>query len=168
MNDRQVLYGKALRLEPLSHHHIERYLMSFSERVREALKVHYLESERDYLESSLASDQVKFFYCIIDLHTDQLIGAIAIRDRFHYPGQLYSWIHESYWGSGLYAQALLLLMSHYFHRTNDRYITAQVDVDNSRSYKALKKIGFADCGYSIGMHGKQFELIVRNSEYRKQ
>lgn len=157
MND---LLGKTTILRPLQASFIDEYLAQFSDAVRRALRVSALESERRYLEEQLLQEN-SYFYCIFN-KDNQLLGAIAIRNKELYAaGQLYSWLNENYWGLGYYQEALQLLSEYYFTVTNQQYYTAQVDTDNIRSYKALKKAGFADIGIAPGPHGKQYQLILR-------
>ncbi len=158
------LPGELVTLSPLQEIHIENYLSSFSSTVMAALHVSTLQAERDYLQSCLQEmhEEKTFFYLIHHAGDQKLIGAIAIRDPQKYPGQLYSWLNENYWGGGRYQEALALITQFYFARTQALFITAQVDITNTRSHRALKKYGFADSGISQGPYGKQFELILRN------
>lgn len=160
----QKLLGKQVVLLPLQEEYIEQYLVMFSPKVRYALHVTNTESERDYLRNSLVEMHTgkTVFYVITDILDNQLIGAIAIRDSQIYKGQLYSWLNETYWGSGRYQEALTLITDYYFQLTKALYITAHVDITNVRSHRALKKHGWADAGISQGPYGKQYELIVRN------
>ena len=100
------------------------------------------------------------FYCIYLSH--QLIGAIAIRNKDRYAGQLYGWLHEAHRSKCFYQEAVMLIAHTYFTLTQELIISAHVDCDNIISYKAHKKAGFADTGISQGPYGKQFELILRN------
>ena len=75
--------------------------------------------------------------------------------------------------------ALTLAATCYFQHTNERFITAHVNCENLRSYRALNPsirfrlrfqlrrtgrysgAGFADAGYVMGPHGRQYELLLR-------
>jgi RimJ/RimL family protein N-acetyltransferase len=148
-------------VRPLVHDDVEHYLDMFSPVVREILHVSCVEIERAYLLERLQQVDAISFYAIISQNKDHLIGAIDIRNPDAYRGQLYCWIHESYWGTGIFHDAMRLATSDYFKRVNARYFNALVDVHNIRSYCALKKFGFADSGYMHGAYGRQYELILR-------
>jgi len=51
----------------------------------------------------------------------------------------------------------------YFSHTNALYFTARVDIDNQRSYQALKKAGFVDYAIVQGGYTPQYELILVNN-----
>lgn len=162
----QELVNDIIIARPLQEIFIESYLNAFSELVRKALHVTSVAAEKQYLHEQIVQMQQgkSCFYCIFDRTDNNLIGAIAIRDVHLYKGQLYSWINEKYWGKGYYQQALHLVAREYFRVTHELYFTAQVDVSNIRSYKALKKAGFADWAISEGPYGKQYELLLRKEK----
>ncbi len=155
-----IQYNKIF-LKPLSREDIPACMQQFSPAVQQALHVQSSAAEQEYLER-LAG--LPFTWVVKT--DDTIVGLIAVRDRANHKnqGQLYSWINENYWGMGAYQSALAQASENYFEQTNDLYYTAHVDVDNIRSYKALKKAGFADYAISEGAHGKQFELILRNKK----
>ena len=159
-----ILIGNAVILQPLQESYIQDYLLAFSPLVRQALHVMSPESERAYLIESIVQmrEGKTYFYLIVNQVEQKVIGAIAIRDPQVYPGQLYSWVNEHYWGKGYYQEALKLMTSFYFEQTGAFFISAQVDISNIRSYKALKKAGWADKGISKGPFGMQYDLILRN------
>lgn len=154
--------GKIL-IKTLSIDLIDSYLASFSPSVMAALGVATHQAERLYLMQQLAQLETgtTFFVCIMIDTT--VVGAIAIRDQAVYErqGQLYCWINERYWSTGLFAQAFAQTTAAYTRQFQAAYITACVDRDNIRSYKALKKLGFADLGFSEGARGKQYQLLLR-------
>lgn len=155
----EVLHGNQVLLRPLSYEHIFQYLISFTPEVRHILHVPDLEAEYRYLSNRLSSQQQNsFFYCIFDSQSDVVIGAIEIRGA-EFPGQLYAWLHPDYWGKHYFQESLLLLATYYFSITQQSYFTARVDIDNVRSYHALKKVGFADYAIVQGAHAKQYELL---------
>jgi hypothetical protein len=45
-------------------------------------------------------------------------------------------------------------------RVKCKYYTANVDVENLRSYYALKKFGFIDSGIKNGPYGMQYKLFL--------
>lgn len=140
---------------------LDEYERLFTPLVQTALHVSSAATERIYIQERIAhhANGTTFLFGI--LLDDALIGALEIRDASTSRGQLYCWLNESFWGNGYFQKALALAASCYFNHTHDLYITAHVDCDNIRSYRALKKVGFADAGFIHGPHGKQFELLLR-------
>lgn len=131
----------------------------FSQVVRAALHVFSVDSEIAYVRSSLQIVGMLFYgiFC-----SGVLVGAIQIRDHQSHASQLYGWLNENYWGCGYYQEALQLVSRYYFETTAYHLLRAHVDVSNKRSYHALKKCGFADCGWYDGPAGKQYVLVLRN------
>jgi len=158
------LNGKNIILQNLQEQDEQAYLKAFSQEVRSALRVSSIESERLYLQEQFLLQQQKkiYFYVIFDKKTEVLIGAVHVRSADFSPGQLYTWVHHDYWGMGAFQEAVLLASQDYFRHTGSLYLDATVDCDNIRSYKALKKAGFADIGINEGQFGKQFVIILRN------
>lgn len=183
------LVGKIVKLKPLTREYFDEYMSMFSETVKQFLHVQESNSEVKYLETRLEknslfycvflNEQNKFSQANSILAQDRqdragkLIGAIEIRDLTESDGQLYSWINENYWGSGAYQEALALISKKYFEicksepdrfsKNSDAkcfYYTANVDVENLRSYFALKKFGFIDSGIKDGPYGKQYKLLL--------
>lgn len=158
-----VPIGSELVLDELKFHYISSYLNSFVEPVRTRLHVPTLEAEHAYLLERLPMIEQKrtFFYVLLTPLQHACIGAIEIRGQEH-PGQLYCWIHPDFWGKNYFARALESAAQLYFTISGALYFTAHVDVDNMRSYYALKKCGFADYRTTQGPYTKQYELVLRN------
>lgn len=166
MNIQTTVCGTRVVLRSLQKKYIDEYMSQFSESVRKPLRVQELSAERIYLEQALGKQAAgtTYFYLIFDRLSDLLIGAIEIRAREASRGQLYTWLHHDYWGKGLFQEALKLAAEDYFAQTKELYFDATVDISNIRSYKALKKAGFADVGIQEGAWEKQFVLILRNKK----
>ena len=160
---RKKLHGKNVYLQELQKTFFSDYIAAFSPRVRTLLHVAHVQSELDYVCARLEKLKagLTFFVCIFDQNTDQLIGALEIRDSTECASQLYSWLHEDYWGTGRYQEALSLATDEYFLQNDKLFFNAHVDVSNKRSYYALKKQGFADIGFFDGPYGKQYKLVMR-------
>jgi len=160
---RGELKGELVTLKPLRESFFSQYLKMFSPKVRELLHVSLSESEIEYLHDRLEKQKrgETFFYCIFENKENKLIGAIEIRNPQETDSQLYSWLNEAYWGTGMYQEALVLVSKVYFAHSNQNYYNANVDIKNIRSYKALKKHGFIDAGIIKGPHGKQYKLIFK-------
>lgn len=140
---------------------LDEYERLFTPHVQESLYVSSSAIERIYIKERIAQHETGTTFLFGVFCDDYLIGALEIRSALTSRGQLYCWLNEQFWGNGYFQTALDLAASFYFNHTNERYITAHVYCDNMRSYRALKKAGFADAGYTMGSHGKQFELIYR-------
>lgn len=153
---------EGLTIKELTESRIPEYIAAFSEPVKRALHVTTNASEEEYLRTHLVDPGNSVFYLIY--LQDVCIGAIAIRDKRRFPGQLYSWLNHQYWGRGYYQMALRQVLKNYFQKTGELLCTAQVDITNSASYKALKKSGFADMGITNGPYGKQYELLYRDKK----
>jgi RimJ/RimL family protein N-acetyltransferase len=150
-------------IQPLEHKHEQAYLDAFSAQVRTALRVANLDSERQYIREQFAraGDHKIHFYGIFNAINDTLLGALQIRDH-SYRGQLYTWLHHDYWGKGIFQYAVHTVAEIYFAQTGALFFDATVDIDNIRSYKALKKSGFADLAIQDGSFGKQFVVVLRS------
>ena len=157
------LKGELVTLKLLEKSFFPQYLKMFSPKVREFLHISSHESEIEYLQDRIEKQKMgeTFFYCIFDNKKNQLIGAIEIRNPQEASSQLYSWLNEKYWGTNRYQEALALLSEEYFDKTEENLYSANVYVENKRSYHALKKHGFIDIGVAKGPHGKQYKLIFR-------
>ena len=160
------LKGELVTLKPLRESYFPQYLKMFSPKVRDLLHVSSKDSEVAYLSDRLERQKrgEPFFFCIFENKTNKLIGAIEIRNSQETDSQLYTWLNEAYWGTGMYQEALQLLSKKYFNETDEKKYQAKVDTSNLRSYKALKKHGFIDAGLKKGPHGKQYLLILRKKE----
>jgi len=159
----EALEGQLVTLCLLHKTFIKPYLSQFSPVVQKALSVISKESEKKYLLARLSNKQQKhtWFYCVFNNKTNQLIGAIEIRDPYASRGQLYCWIHQDFWGTGMFGEALVLAARAYFKTTGRMFLNAYVDETNKQSYTALKKVGFADIGFIKGARGTQYELVLR-------
>lgn len=150
-------------IQRLSTDLIDSYLRAFSPAVMNALGISSHEAERTYLLEQLQQMENGKALVLAIMDQNEVIGAILFRDPVTYSrqGQLYCWINERYWSTGLFHSAFRQALEVYKKVPGNRIVTACVDIENIRSYKALKKLGFADSGYSQGARGKQYELILR-------
>ncbi len=170
MGNNGTLRGERIFLQLLDRTHIPLYLQQFSESVRKAVHVDSSVQEYDYLceRLLLQKEWRTCFFCIFLSQTNQLIGAIEIRNPLEHKGQLYYWLHESFWSHGYMQESITLASNYYFGMTDAAYITVRVDTNNVRSYRSLKRAGFADIGMSLGGWGMQYELILRNKVENKK
>ena len=137
----------------LTYEWIEPYLQQFSPIVQRLLKVKEKRSECQYLIERI-SQQVSFFFVLVLNHT-QLIGALEIRDPAC-RSQLYCWLNEQWWGTGYFQQAIKEASTYYFVQTDESYISACIDIDNTRSFRALVKAGFIQKAIRFN----QYEMIL--------
>jgi len=161
--DNKSMCGQSVYLKELNESFFSDYISAFSPRVRKALHVKRALSELEYLRQRLEKQKEgrTVFFCVFDKKTDRLIGALEIRDQEETSNQLYCWLHEDFWGTGRYQEALRIASQEYFKRTNESCFYAHVDAKNKRSYYALKKNGFTDIGTHSGPHGRQYQLVFR-------
>lgn len=155
------LKGSLVTLRLVQHDFLEAYCAMFSPAVRRALNVKSLYAEGRYVLDWLATPLQDFFYGIFDNNSGLFVGAIAIRHKEQYAGQLYGWLNEDFWGRDFYQEALALIALMYFKKTQELFFTAHVDIGNQRGYYALKKCGFADMGFVCGPYGLQYKLLLR-------
>lgn len=136
------------------------YLAMFSLCVQQRLQVS-AEAEKIYLEHQYEAQErgYTFFYCVFEQAHQLLIGALEIRHPLQFPGQLYCWLHENWWGKGYLQHAFSLAVADYFKRTPYQTITAHVALANLQSYYALIKCGFNDQGLYHGPWGPQRRLV---------
>jgi RimJ/RimL family protein N-acetyltransferase len=155
--------GQFASVRLLQAHDVEAYLTVFSPEIRAALGVTSVEVERIYIYEELAKQEQgrTFFFGIVDSATKVIVGAIEIRNKIEHAGQLYCWLHERYWGTGVFQDALSIATYWYFLYTQESYITARVNVSNKRSYRALKKCGFIDSGIIQSRVSLQYEMVFR-------
>lgn len=158
------LVGSLVTLRSVQRDFLTSYCKMFSRKVRHALHVTSLYAEGRYMLACAETTQAHFFYVIFENTSGLLIGAIAIRNKDQYRGQLYGWLNENFWGRGLYQQAISLAAYHYFQSTREPFFTACVDSANKRGYHALKKSGFADIGVTNGPYGLQYKLLLRSKK----
>lgn len=159
----QQAEGERVIIRPLQKQFLSAYQAAFSPKVQTILSVSSVASELAYLHEQVEKqlNGQTFFFCVFDKQNDRLIGAIEIRHWLVGTNQLYNWLHEDYWGGGYYQEALKLVVKTYFLRTGRTFLAAHVDIDNKRSYFALKKHGFADWGICNGARCKQYILVLR-------
>jgi len=136
------------------------YLEHFSPRVQEQVRVSSVDQELAYLKHQYGSQTRGYthFYCLIDSVIEEVVGALEIRNPLQFPGQLYCWFHESYWGRGYLSEVMPCISQDYFERTDYDSFNARVDEGNKRSYYGLKKCGFFDEGIINGPWGVQYAL----------
>ena len=158
----KTLTGSLVTLKRLTEKFIPDYLLMFSECVATKLHVPSVQNEAQYVTDRLKKSNYElFFYCIFEKASNQLIGALEIRDAEEYSGQLYTWLNQQFWGGNRFQEAMRLAVAYYFEATGQPHLRVHIDVNNGRSYRAFKKAGFADNGIKNGPNGKQYIMVLR-------
>ncbi len=154
------IIGQNIFLKELSQEHVPDYLDMFSPRVQELLGVSSPFAELAYVQTQAQKQHTgeTFFFCIYEQKTGTLVGSIEIRSKAH-RGQLCTWLHEDYWGTGYFKEAFILVSKIYFKKYPcEDHFTARVDISNKRSYNALLKLGCKEIRVSSGPREQQYEL----------
>lgn len=154
------ILGQNIFLKELSQDHFTDYLDMFSPRVQEILGVSSPFAELAYVEEQFHKQEAgdTLFFCIYEQNSKMLVGSIEIRSKAH-RGQLCTWLHEDYWGTGYFQEAFRLVSQIYFKKyPHEDHFTARVDISNKRSYNALTKLGCKEVRISSGPREQQYEL----------
>jgi len=116
------------------------------------------EFEYVYTQINKQKEGKTFLYGIFELEKKCLIGSIEIRSKEH-RGQLYTWLHEKYWGKGFFQDAFALVCKDYFMKNvHATEFTARVDISNQSSTKALLKAGCKIIRLCQGPREQQHEI----------
>jgi RimJ/RimL family protein N-acetyltransferase len=148
-------------VKELSVEYAQDYLDMFSTTVQKILGVSSLWNEFDYVHNQIAKQKEgkTCLYGIFESTKNLLIGSIEIRSS-EYRGQLYTWLHEDYWGKGLFQDAFTLVRYDYFKKNKEvTEFTARVDVSNKASLKALLKAGCTLLRTCKGAREDQHEIV---------
>ena len=148
------IYGENLNLIELSLDYLnDMYEYSSDIRLYEFLEFvpqNNIESTREYLERLIQrSNRINAYWWFIQHNaTSKVIGSFGILDIDERTGscEISYAVSPNYWGSGVFMEALTLVMNTLFYDFNFHRVTAHTASDNLRSINALKKIGFIDEG----------------------
>jgi RimJ/RimL family protein N-acetyltransferase len=156
--------GYKVVLEPFVQEHVSPYLHAFVPEVRHVLRVPTLDHEFAYLKQRLAAQYYHqtFFYCVRSRVCGSVIGCVEIRDAATFAGQLYTWVHPGWWSANYFQEAMALAARDYFRKSAATTIIAQIDRSNKRSWRALKKAGFAHYARVPGAYEEQYVMILKN------
>lgn len=159
--DGPVLQGDRVRLEPLAHTHAAD-LAAAAEEGRDRYGFTWVpraDEVGDYIDQQLErrSQGRLAPYAQIDLATGRAVGATALWDPRYLPGRgLYAievgftWLAASAQGTGLNAEAKLLLFRHAFTVLGVDRVDLKTDARNTRSRAAIEAAG------------AKFEGVLRN------
>lgn len=164
-----ILVGSLVTLKPLHKKYFEEYHKAFSPIVRNLLHLSptaTLQETIVFLSEALCDANHKLFFCVFDKMSDNLIGGIVFRSSEHMNGQLGAWLNENYWGGGRYVEALTLALNEFF-KTEDT-VSAYVNVDNIRSLKAHKKVGFTiSCDVRCCEGRDSYKIVLSKKRFFK-
>jgi RimJ/RimL family protein N-acetyltransferase len=159
--DGPVLQGDRVRLEPLAHTHAAD-LAAAAEEGRDRYGFTWVpraDEVGDYIDQQLERQSQGRLapYAQIDLATGRAVGATALWDPRYLPGRgLYAievgftWLAASAQGTGLNAEAKLLLFRHAFTVLGVERVDLKTDARNARSRAAIEAAG------------ARFEGVLRN------
>jgi RimJ/RimL family protein N-acetyltransferase len=101
---------------------------------------------RSQIEAALdaAARRERFAYAQIDARTGEFAGTTSYYDVF--PALLataigHTWLGKRWWGTGLNAEAKLLLLSHAFDTLGAVRVVWHTDIYNVRSQRAIERLG---------------------------
>lgn len=147
----KTLQSKHFHLELLEPRHFEEYIESFSHRIRNHLDLHPdLQNQgiASWLDFEVSKQKYgrQITYVIID--SDNRVGGSISISKVPLPdhGQIFGWINEKHWGSGITQETIRLALGEFFKVSGETESNAFVQPHNVRCYKALKKIGFEPAG----------------------
>lgn len=157
----KILKTDRVYVKELSTEYVQDYLDMFSTTVQKILGVSSLWNEFEYVHTQIKKQKEgkTFLYGVFEQEKNHLIGSIEIRSEEH-RGQLYTWLHQDYWGKGFFQDAFGLVRLEYFaeYKESNKF-TARVDVSNTASLKALLKAGCKSMGIKKGPREDQYEII---------
>lgn len=157
-----TLKGKNVTLVPLNTSHIDSLIEVASD--RQIWKHYAIDGSdpaklRPSLEASLRErDAGKQYAFVITLTSDnRIMGSTRFLDIQPDHRKLeigWTWLHPAYWGTKLNTECKFLLLSYCFENLSARRVQLKTDENNTRSRKAILKIGAS------------FEGILRNDMVR--
>lgn len=91
------------------------------------------------------------FFVVADKSTDEMIGAIGLHaehtlDRRPQVGELGYWLGKPFWGQGYIREALGVVLAYAFGPLGMKRIVATTNLDNVRSQRVLRDMGFVYLG----------------------
>jgi len=149
---RDEIAGKVITLKRYQPEYAKAFMKMCTPVVRKPLYLDFpwtLENVKKQLqkEARIEKKGDTLWYLIFDNADEQLVGSVQIREYAPYrksmPGQFTCWLNEKYWGGGRIREAIKLIAHEYFRLHKDaKHFDGHVEMDNLRSYYALKKAGF--------------------------
>jgi len=150
-----VLQGTAVRLEPLSLHHVrELQVAGAHEEIWRWLPSAHHEpgTMRPFVAEALAAQRLGLAlpFAIIDLKTARAVGSTryhSIEPRHRRLEIGFTWITPAFQRTYLNTASKLLLLRHAFETLGYRRVEFKVDAENVRSRAAVLRLGAREEGY---------------------
>ena len=163
ITDPIVLENTLVKLVPLAFEHFSALQeLAADKRIWEFYPVDGSEPHRiaAILEKAMAEKQkgTQYPFVLVDKRQNKLIGSTRYLDiqPLHRKLEIgFTWFHPDYWGSGLNKASKFLLLQHAFETLGTVRVQLKTDETNSRSRRAIEKIG------------GRYEGILRNDMIRE-
>ena len=150
--DVPALEGSLVRLEPLSIGHADELALAAEEdrSSYDFTLVPRANEVGDYLEAQFARvEQGLVPFAQVRRTDGRVVGCTAYWDPRYWPGRNdlraieigFTWLSSSAQGSGINAEAKLLLMSHAFEKLRVARVDLKTDARNKRSRRAIEALG---------------------------
>ena len=125
-----------------------------------------LNGEKEYLENIHDNDNTRYYFVIVTLENDEMIGTISL-ENINYrnrTAELGIFIgDETYRGKGIGKEAIHLILDYGFNYLNLNSIQLTVLAFNERAITCYKKCGFKEAGRlreDYYLNGKYYDKIL--------
>ena len=135
-----------------------------------------LNGEKEYLENIHDNDSKNYYFVIVTLENDEMIGTISL-ENINYTNrsaELGIFIgDEAYRGKGIGEEAIHLILDYGFHYLNLHSIQLYVFAFNERAIACYKKCGFKEMArireayYLNGKYYDEIGMDILNSEFHE-
>ncbi|MEV6925347.1 GNAT family protein [Dactylosporangium sp. NPDC051485] len=154
-----VLSGRLVRLEPLAIEHAPGYLAAAGTPMQSAEIFRWqsppggaltapvtVEDAARHITAALAARArgQRFAYAQLDARTGEFAGTTSLADLDPVQRSVtigYTWLGQRWWGTGLNAEAKLLLMDYAFEALGAVRVVWVTDIRNSRAQAAIERLG---------------------------
>ena len=135
-----------------------------------------LNDEKEYLEKIHDNDNKNYYFVIVTLENDEMIGTISLENMnyINRSAELGIFIgDETYRGKGIGEEAIHLILDYGFNYLNLNSIQLTVLTFNERAIACYKKCGFKEVGRlreAYYLNGKYYDKIlmdILNSEFNE-
>lgn len=157
------LTGQSVKLVPLEKTHFDELAnIACDERIWKFYAVdcaNHAIFMREFTEALAEQERgTQFSFVIFHNEQQKLIGStrfLSIQPKHRKLEIGWTWLHPGYWATEVNAECKLLLLTHCFEELSTVRVQIKTDENNTRSRKAIEKIG------------GQFEGILRNDMIRE-
>ena len=125
-----------------------------------------LNGEKEYLENVHDNDNTRYYFVIVTLENDEMIGTISLENinYINRSAKLGIFIgEEKHRGKGIGKEAIQLILDYGFHYLNLNSIQLSVFAFNERAIACYKKCGFKEVGRlreAYYLNGKYYDKIL--------